>query len=277
MGNNESPKKKQKSSTERTEIKKKVKDKYKGPRIPRPLGITYLAIQIQKEPNPQKQEELRNSLYARVIDQYVSNCCRLNNRSITIDQLATFLNLDTTRVLMLMNKSFTKIVDFFDRGEGKTMARAFFLQALKKSLEIQSQTESQVALLLASQGREYKPFLTSEVNRSITNLINSQRPVHDILKLFSEQNNTSSLLNPVQNTQNNIYITADEASKILEKQGTRSLLTDGDMLAQQGQILTQSLPAGLNVNAKFQDLNSIGIRHDGTKDLDQDLVEIISE
>lgn len=239
-----------------------------NPRLPRPLGSTIQSIHYRKQTNEELRTKLKEKLIANVIEQYTANMQTLNGRQLSIDDLALFLGISHLEVMRLMNKSLQRMNQFFENqaGEG-TFARVLYLGLLKGAQEAQSEAQSQVAILKASQGGQYKAFVSGEVNRAITNLINSTKPTLDILKALQErQPNNIFLSNPAQNnTQNNIYITTTEASKMITEKAIPTLLTDGSMLEDLGDRL-KGLP---DVNAKSQDLTSIGIKYTGPESLSQ--------
>lgn len=245
-------------------------------RIPRPLGFTLKAQYLNQLPEPKKQQE-KDKLIQSIVDQYTNNGMMLNNRHVPIDQLASFLDIHPTKMLMLMNKSMERVTNFFDKGEdSKTLARGLFLRAIFWALENTSISKSQVHMLMANQGQNYVPFLTSEVNKAIANHTATLKPLTDMLKLFMEKSTQNPILNLTQNlTQNNQYVTPDEAFKLIES-GPKSLLEDSESLKELG---TQILPGLPDVNAKSQDLRAIGIRYDGSKkpdnpDLAQEAIEV---
>lgn len=241
-------------------------------RIPRPMGLTHLNIQIHNlASNPQKQEELRNKRATMIIGQYVANGMYYNGVQIPIDQMASYLNIHVTELLMRMNKEFSRIGRFFDGDEGRQLARVSIFGALKGVLETQSKAKSQTHILMADQGQRYVPFLSGELNRAIQNELNSYKPLLDILKLMSDNPATNIFIqnnNPV--TQNQ-YLTPDAALRLIEANSVPSMLTNPNLIpdkeAQLGQIP--------EVGARFQNLNNIGIKYDGSQNTIEGSAEVV--
>lgn len=239
-----------------------------NPRIPRPLGTTIQSIQYRKQTNPELKDKIKEKLIANVIEQYTANNQYLHNQYLSIDDIAMFLGITGYEVMRLMNKSLERMNRFFENQAGnESLARVVFLGLLKKSQEAQSEAQQQLAILKASQGGQYKAFISGEVNKAVKNLMDSTKPTLEIIKALQERNPNNIFTNPAaqSNTQNNIYITTTEASKMLTDKPIPTLLTDQSLLDEMGQSI-QSLP---DVNAKSQDLTSIGIKYSGPQSLSQ--------
>jgi hypothetical protein len=227
-------------------------------RIPRPQGITQLSQSYQKDKDPKKQEEYKKRIQRLMINHYVNNGLRINDKAIEIDTFASMLQLNTYELLRRVNKEFERIGTYFENGDGKTFARGLLLGALKRILETQSRIQSQAAMLSRNQGQAYVPFLSAEVNRALKNEIDSFKPLTDILKIMTDTGTNNILIqNTTNNTQTNQYITADQALKMIENKGVGSMLLDEDKRKGKEAELGQ-LP---EVGAKHQDLTGIGIRH----------------
>lgn len=192
----------------------------------------------------------------------------MSNRYVSIDDLGIFLGITGYEVMRLMNRSLERMHRFFDKQAGdNTLARVMFLSLLKKSQEAQSLAEHQAHMLIASQGGEYRPFISGEVNRAIKNLMDAHKPILDTLKALQEKSPANIFINPTDNsqTQNQVFITTTEASKMLTDSPIPTLLTDETLLLGMGESL-KDLP---DVNAKSQDLTSIGIKYTGPESLSQ--------
>lgn len=118
-----------------------------------------------------------------------------------------------------------------------------------------AQSQAQTDILMASQGTKYKAFESTEVNRSIANLITSQKPLQDYIKMLTDKIADNPYVNPSKKFGNtgNRYITPDEANNMVQNQS--SLLTSPEYL----QAIENNLGALPDVNARNQDLTSIGI------------------
>lgn len=123
---------------------------------------------------------------------------------------------------------------------------------------------SQVELLLASQGGEYQPFISSAVNQALANNTASLNPILAILKQLTEKTQTNIFIDNSKKEsliQNNQYLTTDTALKLIASNAESMALDPTLADAYIGMI--KGLP---DVSAKTQDLRSIGVKYDGTKD-----------
>ena len=64
-------------------------------RLPRPQGLTVSIRSSQSLPYRHKRRK-RKEIYKYLIQQYIQNGLSINNEILTIEQLATYLNLRTT-------------------------------------------------------------------------------------------------------------------------------------------------------------------------------------
>lgn len=235
----------------RKEYKKKETFHDGNLRVPRPLGFTYT---LKSQNN---KEETLKDLRKKTIELYVNQNFTLNNKPTKISELSIYLGMRTEDVLREMNREVERITNFFDGGEGRRLARVNFFQAIQKSLETEALVARQTRILMAEQGTNYVPFLTGEVNRSLTNLINAQKPTHDLLRMLTEKNQINIILNGDgdSRTSGQQYISPEQAMVMITEKA-ESLLNNPALIEQKEAELG-SLP---DVLARNQDLSKIGVR-----------------
>jgi hypothetical protein len=146
-------------------------------------------------------------------------------------------------------------------GEGdyiKSLAGDLILGSIFKALEGTAKATNQANILMARQGNNYVPFLSGAVNQAIGNLTASQKPLFDLIKLLYETNgNAQNTTNP---TQNNYYLTPDEAIKMAGN-NTESLLNNNSLLeAKYAELKEHGLP---NIDARDEE-NSQRLLPDST-------------
>lgn len=232
------------------------------PRHPRPLGLTNYLIQYHQNPNPQHKQEQLQKIKQLIINQWTANGMTINNKMYTFEDLSTYLNLPVHIIQLQANKQMMRIARFMDDEKTKDWTRAQFFRAFNLGLETQSLIHQQASLLLASQGDTYQPFISGEVNRALNNLISAQKPIHDLLRLTMEKSTTNILIQngPIGEANNGPNLTADEAVRIIRTQ-QQSMLEDPSLLEAKEQALLEA-PDGLpNINARTQDLASIGLKN----------------
>ena len=105
---------------------------------------------------------------------------------------------------------------------------------------------------MASQGGEYKPFISATVNQALANLNSTQTGIHSLLKMLTEKQSTNIILNQynTSNTQE-VHITSEEALAMIN--GNKPSMLADPLLADE-QILKYQ-KAGLlpDINARTQD------------------------
>lgn len=242
----------------------KTKKKEKDPRVPRPLGFTYQAIQYHNEPDTQKKKQIKKTLNDRIIDLYTNTGMQLNGRLVPIGELATYLDLPLHYVIKRINKGMEQIGNMLEGDNGRQLARVAIFNTLNWVQQGRVLAENQVHILSRSQGRKYKPFISGELNRAIANLTGTTKPALDLIKLLTDNPAANPIINNTDNSvQNNLYVTAEMATQLINNK-QHSVLTDSTLLeaAYQAEKADEATP---EVVAIHQDLRGIGLRHDGTQ------------
>lgn len=245
-------------------------------RLPRPLGFTYLSLQLKQEKDPSQQTKRKKEIQRKLIEQVVSNGMMLCNKQITLQELATLTDMNYMELIREINKGAERISNMFESKEGKNnqFARVAFLSLLNEAQELSQSHRNQVSILQASQGLEYAPFLSSALNQALANWNQTLKPRIDLLRFLTGENgNPSAVINiNNNNNQNTQYITPDMAIKLLQENGHKSLLPDHNQTRYEDKDLdtewerVEAIEGHLpEVNAKYQDLSKIGIRYDGTQ------------
>jgi hypothetical protein len=110
-------------------------------------------------------------------------------------------------------------------------------------------------MLIAQQGGEYVPFLTNEANKALANMINSNKPMIDLLNLFKP--NTTIMPHSPSDGISSHSVTVDEATKLI-RENSQSMIEDTTTLDAEYTMIKDSI--GLpDVSARNQDLSEIGI------------------
>lgn len=230
-------------------------------RIPRPFGLTLALIRYRQSPLVQDKEDLIR-IKERVIEQWTSNNNMINERIYTLDQLATYLNMNPTMIIKHMWKTLRKLGKVFDQGTLDEKARVLWSVSLFKILEIGSEHAQQVQILKTAQGGVYKPFVSSTLNQALGNWNQSQTGIHNLLKMLLDKNPTNILIqNYLPNGQPNNAtenmplghknITTTEALKLINS-NQKSMLEDTNLADQIGN--PNELP---DVNPRTQNVSLI--------------------
>lgn len=223
-------------------------------RIPRPYGLTIKAIHLNKENN--NKEIIKLELEQFILNHYLLNDYKLNDTYLTYNQLALYLNLPIDilmqRILEIQNR-YNKIQNI-EGLNSKTSAIIF--SHFQKTAEVHQMAHIQASMLMAQQGGNYVPFLTTEANKAISNLTALLKPQQEFAKMMIDYIKDNKPDIPKDAEQ---YVTIDSIAEIINtKMG--SMLTNEALFLE----VVDGLKGLPNVNAKTQNLTDIGIRHNGT-------------
>jgi hypothetical protein len=236
----------------------KVKPITQTLRIPRPLGLTQMAHTYNQCTSDTQRSNIKRRMEDKIIEYYINGNGTLNEKQYTIPELAQYLNISSQQCLIRLNKGIVRVSQMFDGNEGKAFARAVFSGSIFKALEIQAQVAKQAQILQTYQGDTYIPYATQQVNQALKNLIDSQKPILDLMKMVTEKQPINIFLNgdSMQNETNQQYITTTKAAEMISELGP-SIMNDPGLIEAKEQEL-KGLP---NVDARTQDLSKIGIAY----------------
>lgn len=205
----------------KTSKKNNKQKEIKAHRIPRPLGITLLAQQTRNNHNNQ----ISPDIIQRIISYSLSHSLQLNNKQLTIETLAIYLNMPKTTIMKAYIEYQDKMAKVMIGNKDKLQGALLFL-GLNKILEDKARIDNQARILETSQGGVYKAFISTEVNHALGLNLQATKAIVDLYKAISGPNNGTS--NPI-NIQNNISNTPiqavgiNEALNILNKEGLLNL------------------------------------------------------
>lgn len=229
-----------------------IKQKAQPRRIPRPLGIT-ARIQSASKNKETYQDELK-LIQKSIVETWTSAGMRLNDRTVTMEQLKNFTGLTDKAIDKYMWGAMNKMGKVMERKEIGQIAREVFGMAFKKSLEIGAQIQDQVAILSARQGSQYVPFLTSALNQALANLNQSQTPLHNLLRMLTDKADVNILnyTNINNNGASTVFLNHEAAMKLIQE-NQQSMLEDPHLATAQ---IEKYKSAGLlpDINARTQNV-----------------------
>lgn len=229
----------------------------KKQRYPRPLGTTYAAIQYTQEPDTYKKQRFKERLQENTIEQYISSGFKLNNKTYTIAELATYLDMKPERILLGLNRTIIRMNKMMKGEDGMALARVCFFQAIQNALEGTSLARHQAQILATAQGDNYVPFLTKELNTAIANLSSSTKPLMELLKLNLDSKLTGGADTQQGNDFHTKYLSPDDALKLINTELTSIQNSDQKLEQKLLEIGTEiELP---EVRASYQNNTDIGI------------------
>jgi len=221
-------------------------------RIPRPTGLTNMI----KNHSRIKDERMRGKELKRikehVINQYIREGFRLNGETKDIGDIGRYLG-ETEKWVLQRIQRFGTLLEGKDQDGLSKALKAMSLQA---SMASRSIIMAQATYLFESQSVEYQksnpgkkngyvPFLTSEVNRSLANLIASDNTLLNLLKIVAPPAKNSPTIQ-INNQQANLgnqpstetLININQAVQLIDKGREATLLEDDGL---QNRLLAQHI------------------------------------
>lgn len=200
-------------------------------RVPRPTGTTILSRQYRAT----KDSTTLSNLYNKIIGEYVQSGFRVCGNVLSVQGLADYLNMPIGTLLKKVHQQIQMMTGIMEPGKVQEMASAVLFMSFSGHLEARHIALNQYKQLAGSQGDGYQAFISSEVNRSIANLLNADK---NMLALYNtmlgrvpggininNQNNNSLV-------ENNNYLTTEVAVQILNEKQPVGLLKNEGLKAQ---------------------------------------------
>lgn len=161
-------------------------------RQPRMLGLTFLSLQHQQH----KTEESKQKLYQHLISQYTINGFTLQGRSMNIYELSQYLNIKPEQTMQYINQVSASIGSLVNPAQIQETMQSIISLSSTWAMQDRGQIELQNTLLLKSQGNKYKPFISSEVNKSLKLKLEANKNLMEAYKtFFTSSNNQTNILN----------------------------------------------------------------------------------
>lgn len=185
-------------------------------RIPRPLGMTQALHEYHKTQDPEKL----NSIQSFFIQNWIMNNQFICGRLFSVIELSHFLKCDPDRIRIHMRDQLLN-TKLWDKDKQEDLVNALIGQQITWALEDRMAIEGQVRLLQKSQGQQYTPFVTSEVNKAMGMKIQTTAQLGNILKslqgggsinIFNQQNNTEVT-----------YLTMEQAIQIVGEENAKMI------------------------------------------------------
>lgn len=220
-------------------------------RLPRPLGITYL---VKQNKTKEVQEQ--------ILTMWVTGNFTLCGNTYSIPDIARMLKINPSQVIRNVTKPLKSLL--LDKGTQEDTYAAVLSLIFNFSLSDRTLIGSQLNLLLTSQGKGYKAFISQTVVNTLGQLNTSTNNLINLAKLFKPEVAkinpalTDPMSNPQGATNGTKYLGTVEAVKLIEAKREQNLLDGGTL---QQQVLNKEAPSGLPevVATKQQGLDATGL------------------
>lgn len=227
----------------KTKNKNKPKNQKQNPkgdniiRVPRTAGLTMAMRQYNLESDPKQRNKLYESTIDRILGRYIEDGYMLNGQVMSVDQVSNYLQIPVTRVI----KASTRVIRSMSMiGDGEKglddLYRALLALGVNGALADRGRALKQVQVLENDQNGTYTPFLTSALNQALKNLMDSNKPIMDLVKILTPSD-PSVVINNQQNQalQNNQYMGTNEAVRLIDDRRGTPLLDNEEAQKQLAQ------------------------------------------
>lgn len=186
------------------------------------MGMTQALQEYHKTQDPEKL----NSIQSFFIQNWIMNNQFICGRLFNVIELSTFLKCDPDRIRIHMRDQLLN-TKLWDKNRQEELINALIGQHIAWALEDRMVIEGQVRLLQRSQGQQYTPFVTAEVNKAMGMKIQTTAQLGSILKslqgggsinIFNQQNNTEVT-----------YLTMEQAIQIIGDENAKMINSHPDL------------------------------------------------
>ena len=184
-------------------------------RVPRALGTTMLSHNHQA----QNTEITKSSLINHIITSYIQTGFTFMGSPCSIEQLSQLTSIPTHSILKGISKASSALSGLANPEQIQDTVRALQSIAINGTLQASGLMLEQAQILRASQGSEYKAFISSTYNIALKNNLDASRQVMDMAKQLSGPQGPGTVVNIQNNssasTENSL--TPGQAVLLMEK------------------------------------------------------------
>lgn len=205
-------------------------------RMPRPTGVTILAQQMNKAKSKKLRKTRKEKLISHIVNIYTMSGFRLNDRTLSIPQLAHLLNTKVETIQSCMLGTSHTLEAFKDPQRLQDTAAALANMSTLWAIQDRGTIQHQLEILLKSQGDKYSPFISGEISRVLSTLLQSNKQVAEIFRTFYASGSTININNNLTQNNQSQSLTIEEAYKIVQTPQPKEIQTDN---IKQAKILDQ--------------------------------------
>lgn len=137
--------------------------------------------------------------------------------------------------------------------------------------------QHQLEILMKSQGEKYMPFISGEISRLLSTLLQSNKQVAEIFRTFYQSGSTININNQIQNNNQSQTLTVEEAYKIVQTSQPKEIQTDNIKQAKildkaQLKLIEQGEDISLDILHRYDHIdNSSASKNKRRKEIIQDV------
>ena len=192
-------------------------------RTPRPMGLTYLCRQIHTNERDNKELNKRLLYKAKYLlsNHFLTNGLKHNNYQVSLNEYLMMYGITRKEYDTIYKDIVRRTMGVADLANMEDVTQGLKVRLLGTifwALGDKHQVNSQLQLLLASQGDTYKPFVSTEVNKLLKTNLDATKNMADIIRSLLPQagltinNNISQI--------NKDTVTVEKAITIFENEPT---------------------------------------------------------
>jgi len=185
-------------------------------RTPRPQGSTFLSLKYQQS----QAIEDKQSIFKHLVSLYTLDGFRWNKKPTSIPELAQILKIPTQDIMAHISDLGTNMGNLATTQNIESTLKSIITLATSWAIQDRGLIAHQLDQLLVSQDGKYKPFITSEVNKALKLILESNKNLMDTYKtFFTSTQNTTNILNYIgkPDIQDQDYLTPDQALEIIQQ------------------------------------------------------------
>lgn len=195
-------------------------------RMPRPTGVTILAQQMNKAKSKKLRKQRKEKLISHIVNIYTMSGFRINDRTLSIPQLATLLKTKVETIQSAMLGTSHTLEAFKDPKKLSDTAAALANMSTLWAIQDRGTVQHQLEILMKSQGEKYMPFISGEISRLLSTLLQSNKQVAEIFRTFYQSGSIININNQIQNNNQSQTLTVEEAYKIVQTSQPKEIQTD---------------------------------------------------
>lgn len=224
-------------------------------RFPRPMGVTAMALEYQKNPN----DTLLVNIHNYLINQWLMGNGVLCGITYDINTFSYRMGIDINYIRIFMRDRLLSS-RIWDKEKSEDLLQALMGEQLAWVLEDRMEIAHQVNVLRESQGGKYIPFISAELGKALKLKLESSTSLQSIVRNITGGSTTNIFAqfnqNNVNQPQNTISI--DEARQIvLESQKILDKTEEAKLLEERYDI--SSLPEVVATKQEGVDTSKEGL------------------
>ena len=193
-------------------------------RIPRIKGLTSLGINYKINPSKSNKDKLEY----HVVQNWLMNGFQIFGNRLSITELESTFNIDKNKIYDTITTEGSSFAMLSKPSFLEALASEATLALFGDILALKPAITRQMELILKSQGDSYKPFVTSEVSKTIDLNLKYNDQVMKLITMLSPRASGQGMninITNQQNQQNNQnYVTREDAVRIIQETTTQDIL-----------------------------------------------------